>query len=151
MSISLVKILDVPWELARTNLRQNLESIQTAFNQFLINDKLDDATISDDIILSDSALIPIDASTGTVFRIAATGNRTLGIPTKPSHGQRITIEHFAAGGANRTLTLSTGTGGFRFTTTFPALSATVSGKTDYIQAIFNDNDNFWDIINYVKG
>ena len=60
------------------------------------------------------------------------------------------IQHYASGGA-RTLALNTGAGGFRFGSDIAALTQTASGKTDYIGAIYNGTDSFWDVVGYVKG
>lgn len=100
--------------------------------------------------LVDGATPALDASLGSVFRLAAAGNRTIAVPSNAVDGQRILIEHFASGGA-RTLALNTGAGGFRFGSTFASLSATSSGKTDYIEAVYNGTDSFWDVINVAKG
>lgn len=102
------------------------------------------------VTLTDGATPALDASLGNEFYLPASGNRTIAIPTSPTAGQKIMIRHFASGGA-RTLSLNTGTGGFRFGTDITALTATSSGKTDYIGAIYNATDNKWDVIAVVKG
>jgi len=109
-----------------------------------------DAALQTTITLTDGATPALDAALGTVYRLAAAGDRTIGIPTNPSSGQRIVIQHFASGGA-RTLALNTGTGGFRFGSTITGLTATASGKTDYIEAVYNATDNKWDVITVTKG
>lgn len=101
--------------------------------------------------LVDGASVTLDVTTGTVFRLAAAGNRTILAPSGTIlNGQRITIQHLASGGA-RTLSLTTGAAGFRFGTTLASLSATSSGLTDYIDAVYNNTDNRWDIVNVAKG
>jgi hypothetical protein len=100
--------------------------------------------------LADGATPALDASVGTVFRLAAAGDRTIAVPTNPTDGQKIVIEHFASGGA-RTLALNSGAGGFRFGTDVTALTQTVSGKTDYIGCIYNGTDSKWDVVAYSKG
>lgn len=102
------------------------------------------------VTLTDGATPALDASLGTVFRLAAAGNRTIAIPSNPTPGQKIVIQMFASGGA-RTLSLNTGAGGFRFGSDTTALTQTSSGKTDYIGAIWNDTDSFWDVVAYDKG
>lgn len=101
-------------------------------------------------VLTDGATPALDAALGSVFRLVAAGDRTIAIPTNPRDGQRILIQHKASG-ANRTLALNTGAGGFRFGSTITALTATLSGKTDYVEAVYNAADNFHDVIGYVKG
>lgn len=109
-----------------------------------------DAALQTTVTLTDGATPSLDAALGTVYRLAAAGDRTIAVPTNPSSGQRILIQHVASGGA-RTLALNTGTGGFRFGSTITALTATSSGKTDYIEAVYNATDNKWDVIVYTKG
>lgn len=102
------------------------------------------------VVLVDGATPALDASLGTVFRLVALGDRTIAVPTNPTPGQTITVQHLASGGA-RTLALNTGAGGFRFGSDIPALTATASGKTDYISAIYNDTDSRWDVVRVTKG
>lgn len=102
------------------------------------------------VTLTDGATPALDASLGTVFRLAAGGDRTIGVPTNPTAGQKIVIQHYASGAA-RTLALNSGAGGFRFGSDITALSQTASGKTDYIGAIYNDTDSKWDVVAFTKG
>lgn len=100
--------------------------------------------------LTDGATVDLDASLGNEFTLAAAGNRTILAPTNPVAGQRIIIRHYASGGA-RTLTLSSGTLGFRFGSTITALTETASGKYDYIGAIYHLTDTIWDVVAVSKG
>lgn len=100
--------------------------------------------------LTDGATPALDASLGDVFTLAAGGNRTIAVPSNPTNGQKIVIRHLASGGA-RTLALNTGAGGFRFGSDITALTATSSGKTDYIGCIYSSIDGFWDVVAYSKG
>jgi hypothetical protein len=102
------------------------------------------------IALTDGATPALDASLGTVFTLAAAGNRTIAVPTNPTNGQKIVIRHLASGGA-RTLALNSGAGGFRFGTDITSLSATGSGLTDYIGCIYSSIDSKWDVIAVSKG
>lgn len=102
------------------------------------------------VTLTDGATPALDASLGATFRLSASGDRTIGIPTNPTANQRIMIQHYANGGA-RTLALNTGAGGFRFCTDIAALTQTASGKTDYIGAIYNSTDSKWDVVAVTKG
>lgn len=102
------------------------------------------------VALTDGATPALDASLGTVFTLSAAGNRTIAVPSNPTSGQKIVIEHTASGGA-RTLALNTGAGGFRFGTDITGLTATSSGKTDYIGCIYNGGASFFDVVAYVKG
>ena len=102
------------------------------------------------VTLTDGATPALDAALGSTFRLSAGGDRTIAVPSNPTNGQKIIIQHYANGGA-RTLALNTGAGGFRFGTDITGLTATTSGKTDYIGAIYNGTDSKWDVIAYTKG
>lgn len=106
--------------------------------------------ITTPVDLTDGATPALDASLGKVFELIAAGNRTIAVPTNPTAGQAIIIKHKASG-ADRTLSLNAGAGGFRFGTDITALTATTSGKWDYIGCIYNDDDSKWDVVAYVKG
>lgn len=100
--------------------------------------------------LTDGTTIALDAAAGTVFKVTATASRTILAPTNASDGKRITIVHATTGGP-WTLALTTGAAGFAFGTTITALSATTSGLTDYIEALYDLTANRWRIVNYQKG
>ncbi|MCF2130104.1 hypothetical protein L1I79_27280 [Strepomyces sp. STD 3.1] len=102
------------------------------------------------ITLTDAATIATDASRGSHFKVTMAGNRTLGVPTNPVDGQRVVWEVVASGGA-RTLALAGGAGGFAFGSDITALTATVSGKTDFIGAIYSATANLWRVVAYAKG
>ncbi len=102
------------------------------------------------VTLTDGATPALNAKLGSVFSLTAAGDRTIAVPTNPTAGQRIVIQHTASG-ANRTLALNSGTGGFRFGATITGLTATTSGLIDYIECIYNSTANKWDVISYTKG
>lgn len=102
------------------------------------------------VTLADGATPALDASLGSTFELTAAGNRTIGIPSNPTAGQKIVIRHIASGGS-RTLALNSGTGGFRFGTDITTLTATASGLTDYIGCIYNLGANKWDVVSVIKG
>ena len=102
------------------------------------------------VTLTDGATPALDAALGTIFRLAAAGDRTIAVPSNATAGQKLVIQHYASGGA-RTLALNTGAGGFRFSTDIAALTQTASGKTDYIGCIYNGTDAYWDVVAYVRG
>lgn len=102
------------------------------------------------VALSDGATPALNAALGNTFTLTAAGDRTIAAPSNPVNGQKIVILHTASA-ANRTLSLTTGAGGFSFGTDITALTATTSGLTDYIGAIYNSTSNRWHVIAYVKG
>lgn len=130
------------------------------FNQYgvAINDVIDEINIvtaaTDPLVgvvaLADGATPALDASLGAIFTLSAAGDRTIGIPTNPTDGQKIVIVHYASGGA-RTLALNSGTGGFAFGTDVTSLTETASGKRDLIGCIYNTTLNLWLVVGYVKG
>lgn len=97
-----------------------------------------------------SSAIVTNAAQGNLFRLSMSGNRTLAAPTNPVDGQRIVWEVTAVS-ATRTLSLSTGTGGFAFGSDIPALTATATNKTDFIGAIYNASAHKWRVVAYTKG
>lgn len=109
------------------------------------------ATLPKVVAISDGAGAVIDASLGNIFTWTATADRTAGTTTNPVAGQKIVIEFTASGGA-RTLTLPTATtGDFRFNADITTLTATTSGKTDYIGCIYNGAASRWDVVAVTKG
>lgn len=102
------------------------------------------------VTLTDGASVALDASLGSEFILTTTTNPTIAVPTNAVNGQRIIIRVKASGGS-RTMALTTSAGGFRFGSDITALTATSSGKTDYVGAIYNGTDSFWDVVAYVKG
>lgn len=101
--------------------------------------------------LVDAATVATDASAGTHFRCTLTADRTLGVPSNPTDGQRAIWELTASGGA-RTPTPTTGSAGaFAFGSDITALTAIASGKTDFVGAIYSSSADRWRIVAYTKG
>lgn len=105
----------------------------------------------DPVVLTDGATVALNAASGKLFKLTAAGDRTIDVPTNPRDGRGIVIAHTASG-ADRTLTLTTGSSGaFAFGTDFTALSATAVGTTDYIGAVYDATAGRWRVVSYVKG
>lgn len=102
------------------------------------------------VVLIDGATPALDVSLGVLFTLDAAGDRTIAIPTNAVSGKKIIIRHYANGGA-RTLSLNTGANGFSFGSDITALTATASGKYDYIGCIWNDTSSKWNVVSVVKG
>jgi hypothetical protein len=101
--------------------------------------------------LADVASVALDAAAGKVFKLTATGNRTIAVPTNAADGRGIVIAHTASGAA-RTLALTTGTSGaFAFGSDITALTETAVGTTDYIGAVYDATSARWRVISYAKG
>jgi len=137
-----------------------MEELQRLYNELLYlfenhrhleYDRSKRLTNTDSVVtLTDGATPALNAGQGTIFYLSAGGNRTIAVPTNPSTGKKIIIRHYASGGA-RTLSLNTGAGGFRFGNDIVSLSATTSGRTDYIGCIWTEEDGFWDVVAVSKG
>ena len=102
------------------------------------------------VVLTDGATPALNAALGNVFTLTAAGDRTIAVPSNAVSGQKIVIRHLASGGA-RTLALNSGAGGFRFGSDITSLTATASGKIDYIGCIYNAADSKWDVVAVTKG
>lgn len=66
------------------------------------------------VSLTDAATIAVDASAGNHFTVTLAGNRTLGVPTNPTDGQRVTFEVKQDGTGSHTLAYSSSAGGYGF-------------------------------------
>lgn len=104
-----------------------------------------------EIALTDAATIAISADDGHRFKVTIASNRTLGSPSAGYNGQQIVVTVKNSDTSDHTLTLTSGTDGFRFGSDITALSDIVAGKTDYITAIYNAADSRWDVVGYSKG
>ena len=102
------------------------------------------------VALTDGATPALDASLGNIFTLSAGGNRTIAVPSNPTSGQKIIIIHHANGAA-RTLALNTGAGGFAYGEDVTALTATTSGKRDYIGCVYNATSEKWHVVAVSKG
>ncbi len=100
--------------------------------------------------LVDGATVATDASLSNRFRVTVGANRTLGAPTSPTDGQVATWE-VTASGADRTLTLVSGAGGFKFGSDITALTPIISGTTDMIGCVYNAPAARWYVLAYLKG
>lgn len=93
--------------------------------------------------LPDQASIPLDPTAGKLFKLTATGNRTIQAPAVGIDGCEIIIAHTASGGT-RTLALTQGSAGaFELSGSTTTLNSTASGETDYIRAIYHAGSARW--------
>lgn len=104
-------------------------------------------------VLTDGATIALDASLGNHFRVTLGGNRTLGVPTNPIDGQKITIEIIQDATGSRTLTLTTGsTDSFVFGTDITSITLTTTpSKRDLLGAIYSSSLQRWMVVSFIKG
>ena len=101
------------------------------------------------VVLTDAATIATDASLGTHFRVTLGGNRTLGNPTNPTDGQKVMWELIQDGTGSRTITLGSA---FAIGTDISSVTlTTISGKRDFIGAVYNSVTSKWYVIAFIKG
>jgi len=98
--------------------------------------------VSTPVALTDAATIAVDASLGNLFRVTLGGNRTMGAPSTPSDGQMVSFEILQDGTGSRTLTWTSGAGGFQFDAPTPTLSTT-AGARDFLRFSYNTSANRW--------
>lgn len=104
------------------------------------------------VTLTDAATIATDVSLSNHFRVTLAGNRTLGVPTNPYDGQKITWEIIQDATGSRTLTLASGTGGFAFGTDITGITlTTTASKRDFLGAIYNATAQRWYVVAFTKG
>lgn len=98
------------------------------------------------VALTDGATIAVDASLGRLFRVTIAGNRTILAPSNAVDGMRVMFE-VTASGADRTLTLTTGSAGaFAYGTDFTSIPTIVSGTTAFIGAIYSSRSSRWHVL-----
>ena len=79
--------------------------------------------------LADAATIAVNVVLGNDFWVTLGGNRTMGAPSNPVDGQTITFELIQDGTGSRTVTWTSGTGGYSFgAATAPTLSTAEIGR-----------------------
>lgn len=166
--LSIRNQLNGTWEQVRGSLQRDLQTIVTVLNtrwaatlgdrnQLSLKNNVQGMLMPSNggsagwTIVQDATTVFLNPGAGTVFYLEASGNRTITITGTPTNGQWLTLVHKAAGGSNRTPTLTTGSGQFRFGATFPALSATTSALTDYITCLYNGKSLTFDVVWVTKG
>lgn len=103
------------------------------------------------VTLTDASTIATDASLGNYCRVTITTNRTLGVPSNPTDGQRILWEITASGG-NYTLTLTVGSSGaFKFGSDFSAVPAIVDGTATFIGCVYRTASGRWHVLSVGSG
>jgi len=101
------------------------------------------------VTLTDAATIATDASAGTHFRVTLGGNRTLGNPTNPTDGQKVMWEFVQDATGSRTITLGSA---FAVGTDISSVTlTTISGKRDFMGAVYNGVTSKWYVIAFIKG
>jgi len=104
------------------------------------------------VTLTDGATVAVNSDNMDIGILSMGGDRTLLAPSgTPVDGQKLQVRVLASG-ADRTLTLTTGSSdSYAFGSDITALSATVSGKYDYLGFMYNSTSARWHLLAYVKG
>lgn len=93
--------------------------------------------------LSDGPTIAVNAGAGNDFFVTLAGNRTILAPSSALDGQKITFELIQDGTGSRTVTWTSGTGGYAFGSgTAPTLS-TAAGATDQVAFRYSARKQAW--------
>ena len=101
------------------------------------------------VALTDAATIATDASLGNIFTVTLGGNRTLGAPTNPVDGQKITYRIRQDATGSRTLAFNAV---FNFPASLAGLSLSTSiNAFDYIGAQYNSVTSKWDVLAFTSG
>jgi hypothetical protein len=101
------------------------------------------------VVLADAATIAVDASLGNDFRVTIAGSRTMGNPSNPVDGQKITFQVTQGTGGSSAITWGSG---YEFSAGLPqpALSTT-AGQTDLLCFIYNAAKGKWLLAAFVNG
>jgi hypothetical protein len=101
------------------------------------------------IALTDAATIAVDASLGNDFRVTIGGDRTMGDPSNPSDGQKITFQLTQGAAGSSTITWGSG---YEFSTGLPRPTlSTKAGQTDLLAFIYNAAKGKWLHAAFVNG
>jgi hypothetical protein len=90
--------------------------------------------------LTDAATIAVNASLGNDFRVTIAGNRTVGNPSSPVDGQRITFQISQGTGGGFTLTWGSA---YNFGAAGAPTLSTSAGATDVLGFIYNAAKAGW--------
>lgn len=95
------------------------------------------------VTLTDAATIVVDSSAGTYFLLTLTGNHTLGVPSHPTDGLKITFEVKQDATGSRTLAFATGAGAYSFGAgSAPTVTAT-AGATSLVEFSYSARVGKW--------
>lgn len=94
------------------------------------------------VALTDASTITVDASLGNLFRVTLGGSRTMGAPSNATDGQQILFELLQDGTGSRTITWTSGSGGYQFDAQTPVLQ-TAAAKRDYVAFTYSTAATRW--------
>ncbi len=105
------------------------------------------------VTLADATTIAMNASASDRFYVELNGNRTLGAPTGTSslRDGAVFVLRAKAIGANRTLTLASGAGGFVFGAQFTNLPTIITNTVLVVGCMWNAAGGNWFVTSYASG
>lgn len=136
-----ITLPDASMIVAGKDLAQTFSAIQTFSAK----------TVHTPVTLTDAATIATDAALSNRFEVSSATDCTLGAPTNPTHGQQCVWRWKNTDSNPHTLSLGSGTGGFRYGSDITTTNATAASKADFITAIYHSTDNKWDVVSIIKG
>lgn len=93
--------------------------------------------------LTDGATIDVDAASGNDFYVTLAGDRTMAAPTNPADGQCITFEITQDSTGSRTVSWTSGTGGYSFGSGSAPVLSTTAGDTDLVAFRYSARVQAW--------
>lgn len=101
------------------------------------------------VVLTDAAVIAVDATQGNLFYLTLGGSHQLGTPTGPKDGQKILLAVTQDNTGSRVLSY---TSAWEFCLTLPQPVLSVSpGKTDYLGFIYSGAASVWRLLAFLPG
>ena len=101
------------------------------------------------VALTDAATIAVDASLGNDFRVTIAGSRTMGNPSNPTDGQKITFQVTQGTAGSAAITWGSS---YEFSTGLPQPTlSTTAGETDLLAFIYNAAKGNWLLAAFVNG
>lgn len=99
--------------------------------------------------LADAPTIAVDASLGNDFRVTIAASRSVGNPTNPVNGQKITFQVTQGAGGSSTINWGSS---YAFSTGLPQPTlSTKAGQTDLLAFIYNSDKGKWLLAAFVSG
>jgi len=106
------------------------------------------AVVSATAVLTDAAVIAVNAALGNHFRVTLGGNRQLQNATNPVDGQKITLEAIQDGTGSRTLAYDTA---YDFGVAGAPVLTTTAGSRDLIGFVYSSSKSAWLFAGITKG
>jgi hypothetical protein len=114
------------------------------------------AEVATPVPLTDASSVAVNAQLGNYFRLTFTATvgatRTLAAPSNPADGQMILFELIQDTSGSRTVTWTSGAGGYEWGTDVPVPTlTTTASKADYVGFVYNSAANVWRGIAVARG